>query len=84
MKDLKIGDRVEWIEPMHCVPHPEGRTDRNGVILPVFRDSLMTGVIVRAAFSDKCQVRPDGFTPPKGIDSYYDKTINLDQVKLIK
>ena len=39
-EELKVGDKVSWIRPMTCVPHPEGKTDRDGNVLPVFRDKL--------------------------------------------
>ena len=75
MADIKNGDRVKWIKPMVCVPHPEGKTDRNGEVLPVFRDKAMTGTIVNSCWDDRYTVRPDDTTTPRGMDSYYDKMV---------
>ena len=30
MANFSNGDKVSWVEPMTIVPHPEGKTDRNG------------------------------------------------------
>ena len=35
---IKEGDKVKWIKKMAIVPHPEGKTCREGKVLPVFRD----------------------------------------------
>jgi hypothetical protein len=81
-KEFKTGDKVKWIEPMSCVPHPEGKTDRNGNILPVFRDKEMTGTIISSCYDNKYTVRPDGMNTPKNMESYYDKTLrNIDLTK---
>ena len=32
MADFNTGDKVTWTAEMVCVPHPEGKTDRNGNI----------------------------------------------------
>ena len=45
-RKFKEGDKVKWIEPMTIVPHPEGKTDRNGEVLPVFRDKEFNGRII--------------------------------------
>ena len=45
--ELKVGDKVSWIRPMTCVPHPEDKTDRDGNVLPVFRDKLEKGRVIR-------------------------------------
>jgi hypothetical protein len=82
-KEFKTGDKVKWIEPMSCVPHPEGKTDRNGNILPVFRDKEMTGVIVNSCYDNKYTVRPDGSNTPKGMESYYDKMIRSKDLELV-
>jgi|TARA_R110000824_G_scaffold300353_1_gene488358 hypothetical protein len=84
MKIFEEGEKVKWIQPMKCVPHPEGTLkDRNGNILPVFRDTEMTGVIVRSCHDNKYQVRPDGTTTPKDMESYYDKTIKVAELTSI-
>ena len=46
MAEFKNGDKVKWIVPMSCVPHPEGKTDRKGEVLPVFRDKEFIGEII--------------------------------------
>ena len=42
MDKLESGQKVKWVQPMTCVPHPEGKTDRHGEVLPVFRDKEFT------------------------------------------
>jgi hypothetical protein len=76
MADLQKGDKVTWVAEMQCVPHPEGKTDRKGEVLPVFRDKDMTGTIVNSHYDNKFTVRPDGYTTPRGMDSYYDKMVS--------
>ena len=39
MVKFETGEKVKWTQEMTCVPHPEGKTDRKGNVLPVFRDS---------------------------------------------
>jgi hypothetical protein len=75
MADFKTGDKVAWVAEMVCVPHPEGKTDRNGEVLPVFRDKKMTGTVVNSCYDDRYTIRPDGTTTPKDIPSYYDKMV---------
>ena len=45
MEDIKAGDKVKWIQPMCIVPHPEGKTDRLGAVLSVFRDKERTDLM---------------------------------------
>lgn len=59
MANFKTGDQVKWIEKMACVPHPEGKTDREGNILPVFRDTSILGRIISGGNADKWFVRPE-------------------------
>jgi len=76
MANFSNGDKVSWVEPMTIVPHPEGKTDRNGEVLPVFRDKTFTGTVISKVGNNKIQVRPDGYkTLPKGIPSYYDRGV---------
>ena len=37
MAEFNTGDKVKWVAEMVCVPHPEGKTDRKGEVLPVFQ-----------------------------------------------
>jgi hypothetical protein len=60
MADLKVGSQVAWIKKMACVPHPEGKTDRDGNVLPVFRDTKMTGTIIEGGTRGTWWVRPNG------------------------
>ncbi len=75
MINFKSGEKVKWVEEMVCVPHPEGKTDRKGNVLPVFRDKEITGIIVNSCYDNRYTVRPDGTTTPRGMESYYDKTV---------
>ena len=75
MANFKSGEKVKWIEEMVCVPHPEGKTDRKGNVLPVFRDKEVTGTIVNSCWDNKYTVRPDGTNTPRGMESYYDKMV---------
>tara|TARA_R110000822_G_scaffold161946_1_gene302298 strand:+ start:322 stop:576 length:255 start_codon:yes stop_codon:yes gene_type:complete len=81
MENLETGDKVKWIEPMMCVPHPEGKTDRNGVVLPVFRNTERTGIVMRGnSFSNVATVRPDGMNLPKDMPTYYDKQVKSENL----
>ena len=53
---------------MTCVPHPEGKKDRNGKVLPVFRDKEFTGIIINACYDNRYTVRPDNTTTPRGME----------------
>jgi hypothetical protein len=75
MAEFNRGDKVTWIAEMQCVPHPDGKTDRKGEPLPVFRDKQMTGTIVNSCYDDRYTVRPDDRVTPRGMDSYYDKMV---------
>jgi hypothetical protein len=59
---FKDGERVKWIQRMTPVPHPEGKTDREGNVLPVLRDKEMTGRIRMVASKDSYFVWVDGTT----------------------
>jgi hypothetical protein len=86
MVDIKKGDRVKWITKMMAVPHPEGKTDRKGVVLPVFRDTERTGEVINAnGASGTYKVRPDNLkcAPPIGMDTYYDLTIKISDLAKI-
>ena len=85
MENLVTGDKVKWIEPMMCVPHPEGKTDRKGVVLSVFRDTERTGIIVNnIGGRNEASVRPDGYKSiPNNIPSYYDKTVKTENLTKI-
>ena len=86
MENLAKGDKVKWIEPMMCVPHPEGKTDRKGVVLPVFRDTERTGIVISNGGGSRREayIRPDGYkTLPKDMPSYYDKMISLENLTKI-
>jgi len=45
VKKFEDGEKVKWIAKMVPVPHPEGKTDRDGNILPVLRDTQRTGTV---------------------------------------
>ena len=79
MVNLEIGDKVSWIDPMMVVPHPEGKTDRDGVVLPVLRATERTGIIVDDG--QIAVVRPiNGSTPPTRMPNYYDKSIERNKL----
>ena len=75
MVKFENGQKVKWTQEMTCVHHPEGKTDRNGNVLPVFRDKERTGVIINACYDNRYTVRPDGTNTPRGMESYYDKMV---------
>jgi len=81
---FKVGDKVSWIKPMACVPHPEGKTDRNGVVLPVFRDKLEKGRVMSYNYHGY-SVRPDWAEEYKDStcgERYYDVTIYVNDKSL--
>ena len=80
MVSIKEGDKVKWIKKMAIVPHPEGKTCRQGKVLPVFRDKEYTGTVMQNSSNRRIQVRPDGYKVlPKGIPSYYDVNIPFEE-----
>ena len=84
--ELKVGDKVSWVRPMACVPHPEGKTDRNGEVLPVFRDKLEKGRVI-GTNSNGYSIRPDWAEQYKDAicgERYYDKTVSLTDETLKK
>ncbi len=83
MANFKSGEKVKWVEEMVCVPHPEGKTDRKGNVLPVFRDKEITGTVVNSGWDNKYTVRPDGTTTPRGMESYYDKMVKGSKLQKI-
>ena len=81
---IKEGDKVKWIKKMAIVPHPEGKTCREGKVLPVFRDKEYTGTVIQNSNNRRIQVRPDGLRVlPTGIDSYYDVNVPFDELTKI-
>ena len=72
---------------MTCVPHPEGRTDRDGKVLPVFRDKLEKGRVIGTNASG-LSIRPDWAEQYKNAicgERYYDATVlfNDETLKLL-
>jgi len=57
---FKDGAKVKWIAKMVPVPHPEGKTDRDGNVLPVLRDCEMFGSIKMVAGKTTYWVWRDG------------------------
>ena len=84
MSKFNTGDKVKWIEPMTIVPHPEGKTDRKGEVLPVFRDKEFNGrIISQNAYG--YTVRPDCADKAKDQicgERYYDRTVEEDRLSL--
>jgi|TARA_R100001377_G_C3096170_1_gene77573 hypothetical protein len=87
MADIKVGDKVKWITPMMAVPHPEGKTDRKGVVLPVFRDTERIGTVISTHGGGRngYSLRPDSVIgkSPKGMDTYYDVSVAVDGITKI-
>ena len=86
MTDYKfnVGDKVTWIKPMACVHHPEGKTDRNGVVLPVFRDKQEKGRVISYNYHGY-SIRPDWAEQYKNAmcgERYYDVTIHHNDESL--
>ena len=85
MTKFSKGDKVKWIQPMTIVPHPEGKTDRNGEVLPVFRDKECHGRII-SSNANGYSVRPDWAEQYKNAicgERYYDKTVEEDRLSLL-
>ena len=83
LSKFEKGQKVSWVKKMAIVPHPEGKTDRHGNVLPVFRDKIMTGTIMGPC-SKGYTVRPDGdHKLPQGMDRYYDVTVEESKLSLV-
>ena len=86
MKKFKKDDKVKWISKMTIVPHPEGKTDRKGEVLPVFRDKECYGRIISETSRGRWTVRPDWAEEYKDKmcgERYYDKMIKESELTLI-
>ena len=83
MSNFETGQKVTWIKEMAIVPHPEGKTDRKGNVLPVFRDKEMTGTVIGPC-SKGYIIRPAGDRKlPHGMERYYDITVATEKLKAI-
>lgn len=83
MANFKVGDQVSWVKKMAAVPHPEGKTDRNGNILPVFRDKVIEGRIIESGNNNSWFVRPVDAEAHKDRicgERYYDVCISSDML----
>ena len=79
MANFKVGDQVSWVKKMACVPHPEGKTDKDGNILPVFRDTVINGRIISWGGFGTWFVRPESAEAHKDKicgERYYDIKIS--------
>lgn len=86
MANFKTGDRVKWVKKMACVPHPEGKTDREGNVLPVFRDTEISGRIIGRGGNGKWCVRPEYAEAHKDRicgETYYDVYIPEEDIMFI-
>lgn len=86
MANFKTGDRVKWIKKMACVPHPEGKTDYEGNVLPVFRDISVSGRIISSGNMGGWFVRPESAEAHKDRicgERYYDVHIPAPDLTLI-
>jgi len=85
--EFNIGDKVSWIKPMACVPHPEGTLkDREGNVLPVFRDKLEKGRVISLNYHGY-SCRPDWAEQYKDAmcgERYYDQTISVSDKTIQK
>jgi hypothetical protein len=85
MTKLIEGDKVKWIAKMMGVPHPEGKTDRLGEVLPVFRNTERIGVVVSSnGGGESYRIRPNGdHKVPEGMPTYYDITVKVGDLTKI-
>lgn len=86
MTNFKNGDRVKWVKKMACVPHPEGKTDQHGNVLPVFRDTEILGRVIDKATNNKWTVRPESAESCKDKicgERYYDVRVAEVDLTLI-
>jgi hypothetical protein len=85
MANFKVGDQVSWIKKMAIVPHPEGKTDKQGNILPVFRDTRISGRIIERGGGNSWFVRPESAEAHKNNicgERYYDVKISEQDIIL--
>jgi hypothetical protein len=85
MAKFEIGSNVSWIKKMAAVPHPEGKTDSYGNILPVFRDSRISGRVISVGVNNTYWVRPATAESQKFKicgERYYDVRIHQDDLVL--
>jgi hypothetical protein len=72
--EFKTGDRVETtIKKM--VPHPEGKTDRLGEVLPVLRDVKVKATVCHGGNKEVAVVKVDGRP--------YEQSVPLSSLTLI-
>ena len=85
-KQFEEGTKVKYLKRMAIVPHPEGKTDRHGEVLPVFRDAWLDGIILGFSSHNKHYwVRPAGWESYKDKicgERYYDIQVAKEDIKL--
>ena len=84
---FKIGDKVKWVQEYTTIPHPQGKTDSAGNVLPVFGNKEMAGRIIQTENGKQYQVRPDWAEEVADRicgAHYYDKYIEEAQLTLDK
>jgi hypothetical protein len=59
MDKFQINDKVTWIEELAIVPHPEGKVDLYGNVLPVFRDMQKFGRVIANSSKNFYVIRPE-------------------------
>lgn len=82
---FNTGDKVKWIQRDTIIPHPQGKTDREGNVLPVFGNKEMQGRIISSVNGKRWQVRPDWAEQYANSicgAHYYDKYINESDLSL--
>lgn len=85
MANFAIDSKVSWIKKMAAVPHPEGKTDRYGNILSVFRDSRILGRVISLSNNNIYWVRPATAEIHKDRicgERYYDVRVHADDLVL--
>jgi len=85
MANFKVGDQVSWVKKMACVPHPEGKTDHEGNILPVFRNTVINGRIIESGGTGSWWVRPknaENLNDKICSERYYDIKIKEKEIIL--
>jgi len=74
-KRFSAGQRIQWMQKNQMVPHPQGKTDRKGDILPVMRTKQLTGTIIHTNIGGY-EVKPD--------DRAYHMNVSEELAVLIK
>jgi len=83
---FKKGDKVTWMHRDTVIPHPKGKTDYEGNVLPMIGDKQVKGTVVYPLSRNRYMVRPDwadNYAGKRCGVHYYDRPIEGVELSLV-